>query len=214
MRPGISTILSQLKHPESTDSVHTCTAACTPEMLREILHSGQAGPFKFWIFVRADRKLTKFVKDYEGSLHGICFAVGAESLSSKAMAILNKGFDFEAVLEFTQAALDRRAVVQWNLMDNLPFLDAGMADDYEANLMRGRALLPRGRLFILNNGAVMWPDTATAARFGPYQVCDGHHAFSIIQPGTQAYAANARVAKAIRTSGIPCFGEPLGEWLG
>lgn len=212
-RPDIAQILSQLTHPESTCLVHLCFAACTPQILKEILASGQSGRFMFVCFIRADKALTEFVRNYDGSMAGIFFSIGIESFSPGAMAILNKGFDFEAVLELSRAALERHATVEWNIMDSLPFLDATMADDYEWNAMCV-ALKWFGNLSIYNNGPVIWPDVETAARFGPYEPRPGGKAISIIRRGTPAYDANVRAAAAILNSEIALNGEKLGAWLG
>jgi hypothetical protein len=98
-------------------------------------------------------------------------------------------------------------------MENLPFLDAKMADEYEWNVMRGAALKWFGNISIFNNGPVVWPDVETASRFGPYEQRLGGKAVSIIQRGTPTYEANLRAVRAISSSGIPVNGEQLGAWL-
>ena len=213
-RPEIAKILSHLTHPESTCLVHLCFAACTLPILKEILASGQAGRFTLVCFIRAEKALIDFIRSYGGSLAGIYFSIGVESFSPGAMAILDKGFDFEAVLELSRAALEKQAAVEWNIMDSLPFLDAKMADDYEWNVLRAASLQWFGSPAIYNNGPVVWPDVETASRFGPYEPRPGGRAISIIRRGTPAYDANVRAEMAILNSGITLYGEKLGAWLG
>ena len=214
-RDHVGKLLSQLRHPESTCSVHLCVAACTPALLKEILATGQQARFTLICFSRADAGVVNFVKSYPGSLSGLFFSIGVESLSSAAMAILHKGFDFEAVLEMTSAVLEKGGKVQWNIMENLPFLTIDMAQDYEANCARAAELARcHPRLSIFNNGPVVWPNATVAARYGPLTVLPDGRAPSVISPGTPAHDANLRAAESITHSGIPVHGLKPGSALG
>lgn len=210
----VAQILSQLKHPESTTLVHLCVAACTPSLLEQVLAAGHNGKFQFICFCRADAALVNFVKNYKGTLAGLVFSLGVESLSSAAMAILGKGFDFEAVFEMTQAALKKGARVEWNIMDNLPFLTSEMAREYELNVARGAMLAwLYKRLAIFNNGQIYWPNASIAAKFGPFQELTDGRAASVIRFDTPAYAANLRAGQAILRSGIVLHGAQFGAAL-
>ena len=168
-KDGIAKILSQLSHPESTCFVHLCVAACTPAIVKEVLAAGQQNKFTFLCFCRADAPMVRFVKEYQQSLSGLLFTIGVESLSSAAMAILRKGFDFEAVFEMTKAILEKGGSVEWSIMENLPFLTMDMAAEYETNCARAAELAQScPRLWFYNNGPVLWPSAAIAEQFGPF----------------------------------------------
>ena len=185
-----------------------------PPLLEQVLAAGHAGRFKFICFCRADAALLTFVRNYQGSLAGLVFSLGVESLSSAAMAILDKGFDFEAVFEMTREALRKGAHVEWNIMDNLPFLNSAMAREYELNAARGSLLAWRyQRLAIFNNGPLWWPTAAAAGQFGPCRALPDGHATSVIGFDTPGYAANLRAGQAILRSGIVLHGEKFGVAL-
>ena len=113
--------------------------------------------------------MVRFVTEYQQSFAGLFFTIGVESLSAAAMAILQKGFDFEAVFRMTKAVLEKGGFVEWSIMDNLPFLTMDMADEYETNCARA-AELARScpHLAIFNNGQVVWPNVAIAEQYGPF----------------------------------------------
>jgi hypothetical protein len=211
----IATILSQLTHPESTQCVHLCVAAGTPAVLKDVLASGVQGRFTLACFCRADAGMVNFVKSYTKSLFGMYITIGVETFSYTATKILNKGFDFDAVLEMTKAIYDRGGGVGWSMMDSLPFLTMEMAEEYEKNCARAAELARRyPHLTIYNNGPAYWPSPAIASRFGPYSTMLDGHAINIISPGTPAHDANLRAARAILNSGIPVLGEKLCKALG
>lgn len=209
---NVAPLLAQLTHAESTSMVHLCVASMTPALLEEVLAAGLGAKFKLVSFCRADPALVDFVRGYRGSLAGLFFSIGVEALSSRAMAVLEKGFDCEAVLELTRCALARGALVEWNIIDNLPFLDDDMAADYERNCQRGRRLAAR-RPSVFNSGQIVWPNAETAGRFGAYVLLSDGRARSLIRRGTPAYEANLRAGRAISSSGLTLHGEPFGAAL-
>ena len=214
-KDDVAKILSQLTHPESTAFVHLCVASCTPPLLEEVLAAGHKGTFTFVCFCRADAALVQFVKNYGGSLAGLFLSLGVETLSSAAMAILGKGFDFEAVLEMTQAALEKGAHVEWNIMDNLPFLNSAMAEEYEVNLARAAQRFGLNkRHLIYNNGQIIWPTASVAGKFGPFRELPDGRATSVIRFDQPAHEANLRAGQAILRSGIILNGEKFGAALG
>jgi hypothetical protein len=214
-KDDIAKILSQLSHPESTCFVHLCVAACTPAILKEVLATGQQSRFTFVCFCRADAPMVRFAREYQQSFSGLFFSIGVESLSSAAMAILEKGFDFEAVFEMTKAILEKGGTVEWSIMDNLPFLTMDMAAEYEANCARSAELAESyPRLAIYNNGPVVWPNAAAAGQHGPFTSLADGRSPSVISPGTPAYDANRRAGEAVMRSGVTVHGLPLGASLG
>jgi len=214
-KKDIAKILLQLKNNHLTNNVHLCIAAFTPEILKEILSTGQQHKFTFVCFCRADRGLVKFVKEYKQSLYGLLFCLGVETLSSEGMAVLKKGFDFEMVFEMTQAIVEKGGRVEWSLMDNLPFLTTEMAEGYEKNCARASMLAKSYPLLTMhNNGPVLWPDSKIAGQHGAFRILPDGRAISVISPGMPSYTANLRADAAIMSSGIPLFGLQCGTVRG
>jgi hypothetical protein len=107
--------------------VHLCVAAGTPAVLKEVLANGAQRRFTLACFCRTDAGMVNFVKSCSKSFSGMYITIGVETFSYAATKILNKGFDFDALLEMTKAMYDRGGGVGWSIMDSLPFLTMEMA---------------------------------------------------------------------------------------